>query len=265
MNAPKRIVCLCPSLTELVFRLGAEQLLVGITRYCIHPAEGVAEIEKVGGTKDPDLDRIRELEPDLVLLNREENRLEDAEILAEAGLTCHSSDPRTVAQAVATVRDLGEIVGRSSAAESLARSIEEADEKVVGTASQRDPVSFAYLIWRKPWMTANASTYIHDLLTRTGGKNVFASFTERYPIVTEEALARANPDLILLSSEPFPFTQEHADELARSTGLDRDRFQLVDGELLSWHGSRTLEGLSYAGSLLHSSSSTPRPSTTRLA
>ncbi len=249
MKPPGRVVCLCPSLTELVFRLGAEERLVGITRYCIHPADGVAKIEKVGGTKDPDLDRISELKPDLVLLNREENRLEDAEILDEAGLNCHSSDPHTVAQAVATIRDLGEILGRQSSADELALSIEAADAKATRAAGKNESLSFAYLIWRKPWMTANASTYIHDLLTRTGGRNVFANLEERYPCVTEEALAEADPGLVMLSSEPFPFTEEHADELAGSTGLHRDRFRLVDGELLSWHGSRTLEGVSYAAEI----------------
>ena len=249
MPSPLRVVSLCPSLTELVFRLGAESCLVGITRYCIHPAKGVADIEKVGGTKDPDLERIRELAPDLILLNREENRREDAEALAQAGLACHSSDPHTVPETVATLRDLGKILECAGPAEELALSIEQTEVEARRIAAARDSVSFAYLIWRKPWMTANHDTYIHDLLTRTGGKNVFASFAERYPSITEKDLAEAAPNLVLLSSEPFPFTEAHADELARSTGLDRDRFRLVDGELLSWHGSRTLEGIGYAAKI----------------
>jgi iron complex transport system substrate-binding protein len=258
MPKPQRVISLCPSLTELVFRLGAESCLVGITRYCIHPAEGVAEIEKVGGTKDPDLDRIRELEPDLVLLNREENRREDAEALAGAGLACHSSDPHTIPETVATLRDLGLTLDCAEPAEDLALAIERAEVEAKRMAAGRDSVSFAYLIWRKPWMTANDDTYIHDLLTRTGGRNVFAKLAQRYPRITEEDLAEAAPSLVLLSSEPFPFTEAHADELARSTGLDRDRFRLVDGEMLSWHGSRTLEGIGYAAKIFAGEARDPR-------
>ncbi len=245
MRAPERIICLCPSLTELLFRLGASDRLIGITRYCMHPAAGVAKIEKLGGTKNPDLARIRELEPDLVLLNREENRREDAEELVGAGLRCHSSDPRSVAEAVATLRELGTILDREGPAEELASGIEEAESRAARSMRDRGSVTFAYLIWRKPWMTANSDTYIHDLLMRGGGINVFGSLADRYPTFSEVDLAEADPRLVLLSSEPYSFTERHADELARSTGLPRDRFRLVDGELLSWHGSRTLEGIEY--------------------
>lgn len=245
-----KLVSLCPSLTELVFALERGDELVGITRFCVHPAEGVHGIEQVGGTKDPDVARIAALAPDLVLMNREENRVEDAAALRAAGLRVHDSMPRTLAETAAMVRSIGEALGRSGAAESLARDIEERAAGVRRRAQRAPRVRFAYLIWRKPWMSINADTFAHALLELAGGANVFGERPVRYPEVTAEALAEAEPALVLLASEPFPFEERHADELARLTGLARERFALADGEYLSWHGSRTPDGIDYAAGLI---------------
>jgi ABC-type Fe3+-hydroxamate transport system substrate-binding protein len=245
-----RIVSLCPSLTELVFDLGHGAELVGITDYCVHPAERVGALEKVGGTKTPDVARIVELAPDLVLLNEEENRLEDAEALAEAGVTCHTSMPRTAEETAAMVRSIGEALGAAAAAEEIARDIEGRAARVRRAASAAPSVRFAYLIWHKPWMSVNRETFAHALLSQAGGVNVFGERAARYPQVTLEELAAARPDLVLLGSEPFPFHERHADELARATGLARAAIRLADGEYLSWHGSRTPDGIDYAAELL---------------
>ncbi len=245
-----RLISLCPSLTELVFDLGRGPELVGVTRFCVHPAQGVRALEKVGGTKDPDLERIVALAPDLVLMNREENRVEDAQALRAAGLAVHDSMPRTIEETAAMVRSIGEALGRSERGAEIARDIEERATRVRSAARGRPAVRFAYLIWRKPWMSVNSDTFAHALLSLAGGENVFGRRPVRYPEVAPESLAEAEPDLVLLSTEPFPFREKHADELARLTGLPRQRFRVADGEYLSWHGSRTPDGIDYAAGLI---------------
>ena len=245
-----RIVSLCPSLTELVFDLGRGADLVGITTFCIHPEAGVAGIETVGGTKTPRVERIIELRPDIVLLNEEENRKEDAERLFDAGLECHTSLPRNAQETAEMVRVIGASLARPDAAEAIALDIESRAVRIQKSAADQTPVRWAYLIWRKPWMTVNADTFVDGLMSLAGGVNVFGGRSERYPTIEVEDLVAAGPDLVMLCTEPFLFTEEHLDELATLTGMSSARFLIADGELLSWHGSRTPRGLDYAESLV---------------
>ena len=260
-----RIVSLCPSLTELVFDLGRGGELVGRTKFCIHPADRVGAVEKVGGTKNPKVARIVELAPDIVLLNEEENRREDAEALEASGIPCHVSFPRDALETATMVRSIAAAIGASAEGESIARDIESRHQRVTDAARSREPVRFAYLIWRNPWMAANADTFVSAMLADAGGINVFAQAPERYPTITPEDLEAASPDVVLLSTEPFPFKESHADELSSLAGLPRERFRIVDGELLSWHGSRTPAGIDYAEQVIveardaMTASTTPRP------
>jgi ABC-type Fe3+-hydroxamate transport system substrate-binding protein len=247
-----RLISLCPSLTELAFDLGAGDELVARTKFCIHPSDGVERVEKVGGTKNPKIERIIELGPDLVLMNEEENRREDAEAMRAAGLRVHASLPRTAEDTAAMVRSIGDAIGRRSRADEIAQDIERRAARVRRDARGRAPVSFAYLIWREPWMTVNADTFVDAMLALAGGRNVFGANADRYPTITTDELRDAAPDKVLLSSEPFPFQEKHVDELSRRTGFPRERFALVDGELLSWHGSRTPQGIDYAESVISS-------------
>ena len=241
-----RIVSLCPSLTELVFDLGHGSELVGRTKFCIHPADRVGAVEKVGGTKNPKLSRIIDLAPDIVLLNEEENRREDAEALQAAGIRCHVSFPRTALDTAAMVRSIAAAIDASAEGEHIARDIEARHQRVRRATERRMPVTFAYLIWREPWMSVNADTFVSALLADAGGRNVFATRTDRYPTITPDELRAADPDVVLLSTEPFPFKPSYADELATLSGIARDRMSIVDGEMLSWHGSRTPAGIDYA-------------------
>jgi ABC-type Fe3+-hydroxamate transport system substrate-binding protein len=269
-----RLVSLCPSTTELVFDLGAGDALVGRTKFCVHPAPDVAAVEPVGGTKNPKVARIAALAPDLVLMNEEENRREDAEALAAAGVRVHASFPRDAAGTATMVRDVGaalaDLAAREGdapraahiadaaariAADIDARSARARAEAAARAAAGEPPVRWAYLIWRRPWMAAGADTFVDALLTQAGGVNVFAGADARYPTVTEGALAAAAPDVVLLATEPFPFDDRHAGELAELTGLPADRFVIADGELLSWHGSRTPHGVDYAARLVREAAS----------
>jgi iron complex transport system substrate-binding protein len=155
-----------------------------------------------------------------------------------------------VADTAAMVRSIGSAIDASAEAERIAIDIETRDRRVRAAALDRPPVRFAYLIWRQPIMVAAADTFVDALLGLAGGENVFSAREERYPTVTADELTEADPAGVLLSTEPFPFRERHADELSELTGLPRDRFRLVDGELLSWHGSRTPRGIDYAESVI---------------
>ena len=245
-----RIVSLCPSLTELVYDLGRGDDLVGITKFCIHPAERVGAVEKVGGTKDPKVARIAELAPDWVLMNDEENRIEDAEALRAEGLRCHTSMPRSAEETAEMVRSIGAALERGEEAEAIALDIERRAERVRLASAGLAPVSWAYLIWREPWMAVNADTFVQGLLDLTGAVNVFAEREERYPSVELAELVEAAPDVVLLGTEPFPFAEKHVRELAEATGWPPERFRIVDGEYLSWHGSRTPDGIDYVAGVV---------------
>lgn len=245
-----KIVSLCPSLTELVFDLGAGDSLVGRTKFCVHPAGRVDAIEKVGGTKNPKIDRIIELAPDLVLMNEEENRKEDAAALEAAGIRVHASMPRTAAETAAMVRSIGMAVASPREAERIAADIERRADRVRRDAVRYPPVRYACLIWRDPIMTVNDDTFIAGLLALPGGQNVFGARESRYPTISAAELHEADPLRVLLPDEPFPFQSKHIDDLAALSRLPRERFRVVDGELLSWHGSRTPRGIDYAEAVL---------------
>ena len=254
-----RIVSLCPSLTELAFDLGRGEELVGRTKFCVHPVGRVERIESVGGTKNPKIARIVELAPDLVLMNEEENRREDAEALAAAGLRLHVSFPRDVTETAHMVRDIGSALERPVEAERIAADIERRAARVRLAGSSSTPVRYTYLIWRNPWMAAGGQTFVTAMLGLAGGINVFADHPDRYPVVAAEDLAAADPETVFLSSEPFPFKDKHAEELAVATGLSRERMHFVDGEYLTWHGSRTPDGIDYAERVIAAARSANAP------
>jgi ABC-type Fe3+-hydroxamate transport system substrate-binding protein len=237
---PERIVSLVPSLTEALFALGLGPRVVGVTDWCVHPAEAVARLPHVGGTKNPDLDAIRALAPDLVIANREENTRRDVERLEAMGLVVWVTYPRGVDDAVALLREIAERGGRTAELESVVVPIEAALREA--RADRRPGRSFFCPFWKRPWMAVGEDTYAHDLLTLCGGRNVFAGHGERrYPRVRTEEIVRASPEVILLPDEPYAFGAEDVAELrglpvpaARS-----GRIHLIDGTLVSWYGPRT--------------------------
>ena len=238
-----RIVSLCPSITESLVALGLGGSLAGVTRYCVHPREALRGVPRVGGTKNPDLEAIAALQPDLVLCNAEENRDADVAELSK-GYRVDVSHPTRVADVPPLLRRLGELTGTGDVAEGWALAIE---EKLTAARVGR-LVRFAYLIWKGPWMAAAAGTYISDLLETFGGVNVFPAAGGPWPKMDEEQLAALAPELLVLPDEPFPFGDA---ERAHWQGiLPSARIALVPGEDFCWHGVRTLRGLDAAGALL---------------
>jgi ABC-type Fe3+-hydroxamate transport system substrate-binding protein len=252
--APRRIVSLIPSTTELLCALGLADALVGVTVYCVEPRDVVRGKTRVGGEKDPDLVAIRALAPDLVVANIEENRREDVDALRAAGIPVWVTYPRTVAEGLAMIRDLGDVTGARERAGAMLDELEPLYRRVRERAAARRPVRVFYPIWRRPWMTIGADTYVHDLLSTCGGANVFADRI-RYPTVSLEEMAARAPEVIVLPDEPFRFRRAHIadfDAFPTVPAVRDRRIHLVDGKPFSWHGPRLAEALSKLPNLLAS-------------
>ena len=235
---PQRIVSLVPSQTELLFELGLGTRVVGVTKFCIHPAEARTQATVIGGTKNFHFDRIAALKPDLIIGNKEENYQEGIEQLA-AEYPVWLSDIVTLPDALDMMRRVGLITGTKPRAEQLAAGIS-ASLAELPVADALVPA--AYFIWRQPYMVAAAGTFIHEMLPLAGFQNVFTDLT-RYPEISPEQLAAARPRVILLSSEPYPFQAKH---VAEFQALCPDaQVLVVDGELFSWYGSRLRHSAAY--------------------
>lgn len=239
-DAPRRIVSLCPSQTELLFDLGAGEQVVGITKFCVHPADGVREKKRVGGTKKVDYDSIRGLNPDLVIAQKEENTPEMVETLARL-CPVYVTDVVDIDSALQMIEQVGALVGREGAAREIVAEIQ-------GGLDGLAPLPYArvlYLIWREPWMAAGRGTFIHSVLGACGFDNVLD--LDRYPTLSVDQMRVLAPDVVFLSSEPYPFKERHLHEVA---GLVAGaRVHLVDGEVFSWYGSRMRSIPGYAREL----------------
>jgi ABC-type Fe3+-hydroxamate transport system substrate-binding protein len=243
---PRRIVSLVPSTTELLCALGLEDALVGVTVYCVEPRDVVREKTRIGGEKNPDLEKIQALDPDLVVANVEENRREDIDRLRAWSIPVWVAYPRTVAEGIGFIGELGALTGAEVRARALLQELEPLHERVRAAWARRPPAAVFYPIWRGPYMTINASTYIHDMLRVCGGRNIFADRPERYPTVTLDEVAALQPEVILLPDEPFRFRRAHLadfDAYPDVPAVRDGRIHLVDGKPFSWHGPRIAEAL----------------------
>jgi len=243
---PSRIVSLIPSVTELLFALGLEERIAGVTIFCSEPRDRVAKKTKVGREKDPDPARIQALAPDLVIANIEENRRDVVDALRAAGVPVWVTFPRTVAQGIALVRELGDLTDTAPVARALAESLEAAHARVTARIGGRARARVFCPIWRGPYMTINGDTYVNDVLRTCGGANVFAGSADRYPTITLEDVRAAEPDVILLPDEPYRFRAAHLADFTPLTDVPAvrtGRIHLVDGKLLSWYGPRIGEAL----------------------
>ena len=239
---PRRIVSLVPSQTELLFDLGLGERVVGVTKFCTHPAEARTKATVIGGTKNFNFDKIAALKPDLIIGNKEENYQEGITRLA-ASYPVWLSDISDLPTALDMIRRVGFIAGAKEKAEAVASEI---DASFAALAANKTAVPAAYFIWRKPYMVAANGTFIDDMLRRAGFSNVFAEHS-RYPEITAEQLATAAPLRILLSSEPYPFGAKHIAEFQKI--CPAATVEIVDGELFSWYGSRLLQSAAYFSQL----------------
>lgn len=226
----QRIVSLVPSLTELLFDLGLQDQIRGRTRFCIHPKEKVNKIPIIGGTKNPRLPDIVEMKPDFILANKEENRKEDIEVLSSYAKV-RVSEISSVEDALLEINTLGNMLGAPEEAHALIKDL----AALLDNRPEVEPLSVAYLIWKDPWMSIGHDTYIHDVLQRWQLTNVYGHST-RYPKTTVDELATKNPDVVLLSSEPYPFKEKHISEVRDA--CPAAKIKLVNGEWFSWYGSR---------------------------
>ncbi|MES2779257.1 MAG: helical backbone metal receptor [Bacteroidota bacterium] len=238
---PKRIVSLVPSQTELLYDLGLHNEVVGQTLFCIHPAEMHASKPRVGGTKNYKLDKIEDLQPDLIIGNKEENDKAGIEELAKL-YPVWMSDIQTLDDSMEMIRQVGALVDRTEEARFISSNILQSFESLP-VNSQRPIANSLYLIWRNPWMAAGHDTFINDMLKRLGFNNSVQLFDSRYPEVNREQLQQLQPEVIFLSSEPYPFKEKHIEEL--QILCPRAIIKLVDGELFSWYGSRLLHSVTY--------------------
>ncbi|HEX8279297.1 MAG TPA: helical backbone metal receptor [Segetibacter sp.] len=269
--SPKRIVSLVPSQTELLYSLGLNEEVVGITKFCIHPQEWFRSKQRVGGTKTVKTDVVKTLQPDLIIANKEENvkeQIEELQLIAPVWV----SDINTLEDALGMITSIGKLVDAQDRANELALQIQEAFSQITPV---NEKILTAYLIWKDPYMAAGGDTFIHDMLSRCGLTNIFENIN-RYPEVSistspanniQESIINPqssicdpqlsvgsqlsslrNCQLLLLSSEPYPFKKQHLDEL--QILLPFTKIMLVDGEMFSWYGSRLLYSAQYFKNLI---------------
>jgi ABC-type Fe3+-hydroxamate transport system substrate-binding protein len=237
---PTRIVSLVPSQTELLHFFGLDNEVVGITRFCVHPPEWLRTKTKVGGTKKVEIEVVRQLKPDLIVANKEENERELIEVL-EKEFPVWLSDVANLQQALTMILMVGQMTGREAAGQDCASRIQQQFSDLKPLRRKKA----LYLIWRKPWMAAGKDTFIDDMLMRAGFTNAVTA--TRYPQLNADQLTALQPEVVLLSSEPYPFKEAHVAELR--TCMPAAKFCFVNGEMFSWYGSRLLHAPEYFMSL----------------
>jgi len=240
---PKRIISLVPSQTELLFDLGLDDEVIGITKFCVHPNDMIKSKTKVGGTKKLNLDKIRSLNPDLIIGNKEENDQSQMEELMNE-FPVWMSDILVLEDALEMIKQVGFLTGHAKGAELIASAIINRFADLQSVSA--DNLRTAYFIWKGPYMLAGKNTFIDNILARAGFDNSLT--INRYPVVSLEQLEELGPEVIFLSSEPYPFKDEHVQEM--KSKFPNSKVLIVDGELFSWYGSRLLYTPDYLRSLI---------------
>ena len=264
-QTPKRIVSLVPSITEALFTFGLGDAVVGVTRFCVEPPAGVAGKQKVGGTKTLDILQVRQLEPDLVIANVEENRPEDVRQLIAAGLNVMVTFPRTVAAGIEMMRQIAQMTDSIEAAQPIIDEASAALAEARATSEARRPLRVFCPIWRNPWMSVGPDTYIHDFLHVCGALNIFWRRHDRYPITDLNEIARRDPQVILFPDEPYRFSDKHLTAFSQYPFVSavRDgRIHLLEGKHLCWYGPRIAGSLRFVQDLLWGESAQQDPQST---
>ena len=243
-SSPQRIISLVPSQTELLYHLGLDESVVGITKFCIHPEHWFRSKQRIGGTKNVNHEIIARLKPDLIIGNKEENTKDEIEKLAQQ-FPVWLSNISKLNEAIDMIRQLSFITSTTIKGEKLISAIQASFSNLIPISK---PLKVCYLIWQNPYITVGGDTFISDMLNRCGFINVYAE-TPRYPEITLADMAAREIDIVLLSSEPFPFKEKHLFEL--QSQLTGPQIMLADGELFSWYGSRLLKSPGYFQTLIN--------------
>jgi len=249
-EGPVRIVSLVPSITELLCALGLAGALVGRTGFCVHPREIVRGVRKLGGTKDVDLEALSALAPTHVVVNIDENTRETYLKLRERVPHVIVTHPNAPQDNPGLYRLLGGIFGREAETARLCEAFAQAEARLERAASGLAPRRVLYLIWRRPWMTVARDTYISAMLRRVRWFTVPVVTSSRYPELSDPELGELGAELCLLSSEPYAFRARHIDEVRALLGASTP-VRLIDGEMMSWYGSRAIPALDYLARFAH--------------
>lgn len=239
---PSRIISLVPSITELLSDLGLDDSIAGITKFCIYPEHIFRTKTRVGGTKKVNIEKIKQLNPDLIIANKEENTKSDIETL-EKEFPVWVSNVQSLDDAIEMIENIGSLTGKVSSAQFINNKIRSVFQK----HKPLKEVSALYLIWKKPYMAAGGDTFINTMMNHCGFNNVISE-KSRYPEISEEQMHTLNPEVVLLSSEPYPFSEKHLQEMR--TLFSSSKIILVDGTYFSWYGSRLQHAPEYFNSVL---------------
>lgn len=242
-----RIISLVPSQTELLAYLGLQEEVVGITKFCIRPGDWYRNKTRVGGTKNIHFDIVNQISPDLIIANKEENVKEQVEVLAEK-YDVWITDVNNFSDAVTMIEDIGNLTGKQDKANELTGELRHGFQQLKAKYSTKRKIPAAYFIWKNPYMVAGGDTFINDMMNYCGLENVFAD-QSRYPEIKLDELKNGVTEMILLSSEPYPFEEKHIDEMRGD--LPGIKIILADGEMFSWYGSRLLKSVEYFNSFLN--------------
>ena len=241
---PKRIISLVPSQTELLYQLGLDDNVIGITKFCIHPSHWKKKKKIVGGTKNYKIELIDDLKPDLIIANKEENNKDSLENLMQK-YNVWVSDIKTLDHATQMIDVIGKMTNTSQISKKLIQKIS-VQFQILKTL-QKKKQSVVYLIWNKPLMTISNDTFINHLMSLNNWENCYGNHNSRYPELTEEELVEMNPDILFLSSEPFPFKIKHIEQFKQL--LPTSKILIVDGEYFSWYGPRLVDSPAYFSSI----------------
>lgn len=240
-NNFKRIISLVPSLTELLSDLGLDKEVIGITKFCVHPKKWFETKPRVGGTKKINIEIIHKLNPDLIIANKEENVKEQVEELSK---TYHVllTDINSLDTAMLSILHIGKLTGRSEKSIKMVADIRKRFYNLNVRLQDKLKKEAVYLIWKKPYMAAGGGTFINDMMHYCGLRNIFSDLN-RYPEITLNEIKELGCEILLLSSEPYPFKEKHVDEIKKQ--LPDVKIELADGEMFSWYGSRLLKAANY--------------------
>jgi len=238
-----KIVSLVPSVTETLFALGLDDQIVAITTFCRFPEDKVLHKTKIGGTKNPEREKIVELKPDVIILNEEENRKEDADFFRDQGIPIRVTFPSNVVEASEMIRQLGTEFQASIKAKSICNQIDDAIRSIKVPRA----VSTLILIWKRPYWTVNKSTYVNSICETVGLRNVFSELRDRYPQLTNDQIITADPEAVLFPDEPYVFREkdvlEFQNQFPELKAIKENKLIMLDGTYLTWHGVRTLKAL----------------------